>query len=312
MLVAMKRVRAVESRIESEYSKDEMKTPVHLSIGQEGVCVGVCSQLRRDDYVFGGHRSHGPYLAKGGDLKAMMAELYCRETGCSSGRGGSMHLLDQSVGMFGTSAIVGGTVPIAAGAALASQRLKQDRVAVSFFGDAAIEEGGVIETINAAQLWNLPVVFVCENNFYSVCSHIDARQKTRELAPRVAGFGLPAVVADGADVVDVAEKTRAAVERAREGVGPTFIEARVYRWRAHSGAGDPGAEKYRDPELEKEWKDRCPIKALEERLELTVAELAEIQSRIEAEIDDAFAYAKASPLPAGSDLAKHVFWEGSK
>ncbi|MBI3548547.1 MAG: thiamine pyrophosphate-dependent dehydrogenase E1 component subunit alpha [Elusimicrobia bacterium] len=313
MLRSMRRIRAIEERIESEYSKDEMKTPVHLYIGQEAVGVGVSANLRKDDYVFTGHRSHGHYLAKGGDLKAMMAELYCRETGCSGGRGGSMHLIDKSVGMLGSSAIVGGSVSIAVGTALASQRLGQGRVAVAYFGDAALEEGGVFESINAAVLWNLPVLFVCENNLYSVHSHLEARQTTIELAPKVKGFGLPSVKVDGSDLFDVYEKSKAAVERARAGDGPSFLECQTYRWRAHSGAGDAGAAKYRKAGEHEEWMKRCPIGDLEKKLiadgDLAPKAIAEMDAEISREIDEAFAFAKQSPFPKNEDLGKHVFFE---
>ncbi|MCX5796503.1 MAG: thiamine pyrophosphate-dependent dehydrogenase E1 component subunit alpha [Elusimicrobia bacterium] len=312
LLRAMKRIRGVELAIEAEYPKDEMKTPVHLCIGQEAVPVGVCANLRQDDYVLSNHRSHGHYLAKGGDLKAMIAEFYCRETGCSRGHGGSMHLIDPAVGLLGSSSIVGGGVPLAVGAALASQRLGQDRVAVVFFGDAASEEGAFYESMNCARLWKLPVVFVCENNFYSVCSHIDARQHTREIVLRARAFDIPAAQVDGTDVLDVYRKAAAAVAHARRGKGPYFLECQAYRWRAHSGAGDPDAERYRKPGEAERWLKRCPIRLLEKRLlasgTVRPQDIQGMQERISAEIREAFRFAQAGPLPGPEALERHLFF----
>lgn len=312
LLFRMKRIRSVELAIEAEYPKDEMKTPVHLCIGQEAVPVGVCANLRQDDYVLSNHRSHGHYLAKGGDLKAMIAEFYCRETGCSRGHGGSMHIVDTSVGLLGSSAIVGGGVPLAVGAALASQRLGQNRVAAVFFGDAASEEGTFYESMNLARLWKLPVIFVCENNFYSVCSHIDARQHTREIVLRARAFDIPAAQVDGTDVLDVFRKAAVAVAYARRGKGPYFLECKAYRWRGHSGPGDPGAEKYRKPGEAERWLKRCPIRLLEKRLLAAGAvgaeEIREREARISDEIQGAFQFAQAGPLPGPEALGRHLFF----
>jgi pyruvate dehydrogenase E1 component alpha subunit len=312
LLLAMKRIRGVELAVEAEYPKDEMKTPVHLCIGQEAVPVGVCANLRQDDYVLSTHRSHGHYLAKGGDLKAMMAEFYCRETGCSRGHGGSMHIIDTSAGLLGSSAIVSGGVPIAVGAALASQRLGQDRVAVAFFGDAASEEGTFYESLNLARLWKLPVVFVCENNFYSVCSHIDARQHTREIVLRARAFDIPAAQADGTDVLDVFRKAAKAVAHARRGKGPYFLECQAYRWRGHSGPGDPDAELYRKAGEAKRWLKRCPIQLLEKRLlaagAVRAEDIQEMEAQISEEIHKAFQHAQAAPLPGPEALQRHLFF----
>jgi len=314
LLFSIKRIRSVELRIEAEYPKDEMKTPVHLCIGQEAVSAGVCAHLRPDDYVLSNHRSHGHYLAKGGDLKALIAEFHCRDTGCSRGHGGSMHVIDNSVGLLGSSAIVGGGIPIAVGAALASQRLRQGRVSVVFFGDAASEEGSFYESMNCARLWKLPVVFVCENNFYSVCSHIDARQHTRDIILRARAFGIPAMQVDGADVLDVYRQAQAAVAHAREGKGPYFLECQVYRWRGHSGAGDPDAGQYRKPGEVERWLKRCPVELFERRLlgqgTVTPAEVRGMEARIARELDAAFRFAQAGPLPRREDLKRYLFFIG--
>lgn len=303
----------IEIEIERRYCEDEMKTPIHLVIGQEAACVGSAAALRKEDLVYCGHRTQGIYLAKGGSLKAMMSELYCRANGCVGSRGGSMHLIDKSVGMAGTSAIVGGSVPIATGAALSAQLRKRDYVTMVFLGDAATEEGVMSESLNFAVLKRLPVIFFCENNFYSVCSSLETRQPQVEIYKRAASFGLPGVCIDGNNVLEVYEATREAVERARNGGGPTFIEARTYRWRGHGGAGDDSATGYRDPEEVKVWQEFCPIKIYHEFLSKVFRfdedRKKQMEKEIEEEIREAFAHAIASPAPKEKDLYDHVYSE---
>src|SRR5436190_22670641 len=229
---AMLRIRRIEEEIERRYHQDQMKTPIHLVIGQEAAAVGACSVLRKTDLVYTSHRTHGAYLAKGGDLKAMLCEMHCRINGCVGSRGGSMHLIDKAAGLAGTSAIVGGIVPIATGAALAAKMKREDRVVVAFIGDATTEEGVAAESLNFAALKKLPIVFFCENNFYSVQSPLHTRQPPRDIRVWAAGYGLPAVSADGVNVLAVRDAVAGAVARAREGGGPTFIEVPVYRFRA--------------------------------------------------------------------------------
>jgi len=256
----MLRIRRIEEVIESRYHEDEMKTPIHLVMGHEAVSVGSCSALKKEDLIYCSHRTHGHYLAKGGSLKKMLSELYCRANGCAGSRGGSMHLLDKSVGMAGSSAIVAGAVPIATGAALSFQLKRQDRVVVAYLGDAATEEGACWEAVNFAVLKKLPVIFFCENNFFSVCSPLEVRQPPNvEIYRKAEGFGLPSVQVDGTVVMDVYEATQEAVARARRGDGPTFIEALTYRWRGHGGAGDDSASGYRDPEEVRHWEQHCPV-----------------------------------------------------
>jgi len=307
----LSKIRKVELKIEELYPQDEMKTPVHLALGQEAVAVGICRHLRKEDYIFSNHRSHAHYLAKGGDLKAMIAEFYCKETGCSRGRGGSMHLIDTSVGHLGSSAIVGGSIPHAVGAALASVLLKKDFVAVSFFGDAASEQGVFFESMNLAKLKKLPVIFVCENNFYSVCSHISARQPNDNISMRARAFDIPARQVDGMDVFAVFHRAKEAVDHARSGQGPFLLECRVQRWCGHAGAGDPLKESYRHPEDLDETKRRDPLKDFQEYLlnnKVTVLKsLEEINKKLDAEIEDAFRYAQESPLPRTDDLEKYLF-----
>jgi pyruvate dehydrogenase E1 component alpha subunit len=308
----MLRIRRVEEAVEAHYHEDEMKTPIHLVIGQEATSVGACSALRNDDLVFAGHRTHGIYLAKGGDLKAMFAEFFCRKTGCVGSRGGSMHLLDQRVGMAGSSAICGGNLPIVAGMGLSARLLGESRVSMCFFGDGASEEGVVWETLNFAALKRLPSIFVCENNFYSVFTPLHKRQpESTELWRKAESFGLVAEVVDATNVLTVLEATRRAVDRARSGAGPTFIEARAYRWRAHGGAGDDSHKGYRDPAELEHWQRHCPVEGFFAWLRRSDRIDDELRDRMEAEIAseiaEAYRYAETSPYPTEADLATHVY-----
>lgn len=308
---AILRIRLIEEEIERRYHQDQMKTPIHLVIGQEATSVGGCAALRIDDLAYCGHRTHGVYLAKGGDLKAMLCEMHCRINGCVGSRGGSMHLLDPSVGMVGTSAIVGGSLPIATGAALASKMRGEDRTTMVFFGEAATEEGVCAESLNFAALKQLPIVFFCENNFYSVQSPLAARQPSRELFRWAEAHGLPAVRADGTNVLSVYQASREAVERARAGGGPTFIEARVYRFRAHGGAGDDSQTGYRDVAERESWERVCPLQTffafLKAETIVTDADRARMRAEIEQEILEAFDFALASPEPTEADLYRHAY-----
>lgn len=307
----MLRIRLIEEEIERRYHEDQMKTPIHLVIGQEATSVGCCAALRREDLLYSSHRTHGNYLAKGGDLKAMLSEMHCRINGCAGSRGGSMHLIDKSVGMAGTSAIVGGAIPIATGAALAAQIQRVDRVSVVFFGDAGTEEGVTSESLNFAALKKLPAIFFCENNFYSVQSPLATRQPPREIYKWAAGYGIASVQVDGANVLDVYEATREAVKRAREGGGPTFIEAPVYRFRAHGGAGDDSHTGYRDPAEREGWEKVCPVESyfrfLADAGLITAAQRERMHEEIMREVIEAFDYALASPNPEEKDLYTHVY-----
>jgi pyruvate dehydrogenase E1 component alpha subunit len=306
-------IRRVELKVEELYPQDQMKTPIHSSLGQEAAAVGICIHLKKEDFIFSNHRSHAHYLAKFGNLPAMIAELYCKETGCSRGRGGSMHLIDFSVGHPGSSAIVGGSIPHAVGAALAFKLRREARVAVSFFGDAASEQGVFFESMNWAKLKRLPVIFVCENNSYSVCSHISARQPDDAIAKRARAFDIPAKAVDGMNIFAVYEAGKEAIEHARSGKGPYLLELKVQRWRAHAGAGDPGKEKYRIPDdLQPDWQ-RDPLKDYQDYLLgqhlAQSADLERINSAVDQEIAEAFRFAQASPLPRKEDLEKYLFAE---
>jgi TPP-dependent pyruvate/acetoin dehydrogenase alpha subunit len=308
---SMLRIRRIEEEIERRYHQDQMKTPIHLVIGQEATSVGCCAALRVTDLLYSSHRTHGNYLAKGGDLKAMLCEMHCRVNGCVGSRGGSMHLIDKPVGMAGTSAIVGGAVPIAVGAALAARMKREDRVVVVFLGDATTEEGVASESLNFAALKRLPVIFFCENNFYSVQSPLAARQPERDLRQWASTYGMPSVQVDGVNVLAVYEAAGQAATRARAGDGPTFIEAPVYRFRAHGGAGDDSRSGYRAEAEREAWETVCPLTLYEGYLRrqrlLDDTIVDGLEQRIDAEISGAFEYALASPNPTEDHLARHVY-----
>jgi len=308
----MLRIRDAQLRIESLYHLDEMKTPVHLCIGQEAVAVGVCAALGRTDYISSNHRGHGHYLAKGGSLKAMIAELYCRETGCSKGRGGSMHLIDKSVGHLGSSSIVGGGIPLGTGMGLAIKMRGEKKVSVVFFGDGAADEGVLYESINYAMLRQLPVIYVFENNQYSVCSRTSARQAAPLVFHSAPRRLLNAVKVDGNDVLAVYEAAQKAVDRARKGMGPSLIECVTYRIMGHSGGFDT-ALGYRSKREVAKWQAQCPVARLRRRLlDKGIAKEKELENyglAIKREIDGAFKYAQASRLPDGGTVTEYVFKE---
>lgn len=307
----MLKIRRVQLRIEKEYPKDEIRTPVHLCIGQEAIAAGICIHLNGDDYIFSNYRGHGHYLAKGGDLKALIAELYGRETGCSRARGGSMHIIDPSIGFLGSSSIVGGSIPIATGAALGSLLQKNNRVTVVFFGDGAVDEGVLYESINFAVLKKLPVIYACENNFYAVCSPQSTRQPLDNIYKRFVGCGIAGYRVNGNNVIDVYRIAKKVIEDARNKKGPSLIEFRTYRWRGHSGAGTDVSLNYRSQEELDKWVKKCPVKNFERFLVnkglLTKDKIESIDRLIEKEIDEAFDFAKISPLPDEKDLLKYLY-----
>ena len=297
----MQRIRKFEEQVAELVSAGEIICPCHLYIGEEAVATGVCATLRKDDYVFSTHRSHGHYLAKGGDMKALMAELYCRATGCSQGRGGSMHLASPDVGLPGSSAIVAGTIPLAVGVALAFSLQKKDNVSVAFFGDGATNEGTFYESLNFASLKKLPVIFVCENNFYSTHMPIAACLADTDIHKKAEAFNIPGVRVDGNNIVEIFKVAKKAVEDARSGKGPALIEGMTYRWRGHVGPSYDLNTGLRSKEELEYWMNRCPIKALEEFLLeqniISESEKSNIYESIEEEIEEALVFAKESPYP---------------
>jgi pyruvate dehydrogenase E1 component alpha subunit len=310
MYSAMVRIRLFEERVAELVEAGEVRTPCHLYIGQEAVAVGVCSALERQDYIWGAHRSHGHYLAKGGDVGAMMAEIFGKKTGCSSGRGGSMHVAAPELGLLGTVPLVAATIPLAVGAGLASRLRRDHRVSVSFFGDGATEEGHFYESLGLARLYMLPVIFLCENNLYASHMHISERRAAPELLPLAEAHGMTARQIDGNDVVAVYDAMTSAVERARNGGGPTFIECLTYRWRGHVGPSwdmDVGVKRKDDLA---NWLERDPLSKVRAALaELGVGrEYTEgMDRKIRNEIDDAVAFARMSPYPERHDLRDYVF-----
>jgi len=310
LLRTMLLIRLVEERIGELVSAGEIKTPCHLSIGQEAIAAGVCAALVQQDTVWGGHRSHGHYLAKGGDLPEMMAEVFGRVTGCSKGRGGSMHLVAPAQGLYGTVPLVGATIPLAVGAGLASKLRHEPHVAVAFFGDGATEEGHFHESLNLAALYRLPVLFVCENNFYSTHMPLSARRLKDNIVQAADAAGMPGVRLDGNDVLAVVDGTRQAVAQARAGAGPCLLECRTYRWRGHVGpAWDLEVGARRRSELD-EWMPKDPILRLRRRLieeGQSANELDALEPAVRSEIEAAVTFARESPLPDDSDLFRHVY-----
>ena len=310
----MLRIRLIEERIGTLYAEQEMRCPVHLCIGQEGIAVGACAALDRRDYVFSGHRAHGHYLAKGGDLNAMMAEIYGKATGCAGGKGGSMHLIDLDAGFMGSTPIVGSTIPIAVGTAFGSVMQNDDRVTMVFFGDGAVETGVFHESLNFAALKKLPVIFVCENNLYSVYSPLEVRQPAgRRIFNLALAQGIESIEGDGNNVELVHELCSRAVEKARKGGGPTFFEFATYRWREHCGPEYDNHIGYRSEEEYVEWKKRCPVTLLESSLlgssMVSCSALDEITKELDAEIEAAVAFAKQSPFPEEHLMSAHVVAE---
>ncbi len=301
-------IRRFEERVNELYLQGQIPSTLHLYIGQEAVAAGVCANLRRDDYAFSTHRPHGHALAKGVSPQTMMAELYAKATGCCGAKGGSMHVGDVEVGMFPAIAIVGANVPIAAGTALAAKMRGSDQVTACFFGDGATNEGAWHEGLNMAAIWNLPVVYVCENNLYAASTPVAQSFKIEDIADRAAAYGMPGIVVDGNDVLAVYQASQAAIERARQGSGPTLLECKTYRLCGHSRS-DPRT--YRSRQEEAEWQTLDPIVRLRQHLLsqnlCPPDQLAQLDQDVERTLDEAVAFAQASPEPSPADLYTHVF-----
>lgn len=296
----------MEEEIAAVYPSDKIKSPVHLSIGQEAVSVGVCEALRADDVVFGSYRSHALYLAKGGNLRQMIAELYGKADGCAKGKGGSMHLIDTRARVMGASAVVGTTIPQAVGFAYAVKLQRKDSVVASFFGDGAVDEGVFYESLNFAALKALPIVFVCENNRYAIHTHQSKRQKLDNICERARGQGMPAEQIPNNDVQRIYECISQSVGQLRAGSsGPFFFECLTYRLKEHVGPSDDFQLGYRTREEADVWLRTDPIEQL--RAHLDAAERRRIETEVEAEIKDAFAFAEQSPWPEASELYTDVY-----
>lgn len=314
LLRSMLRIRMIEQAIADRYVEQEMRCPTHLSIGQEAVPVAVSAALRPDDRVVSAHRSHAHYLARGGSLRRMLAELYGRSTGCAGGRGGSMHLIDEENGFSAAVPIVGSSIAIATGLAFGAKLQGSDAVTVVYLGDAATEEGVFSECLNFAALHNLRVLFVCENNFYSVYTHIAARQAPgRDLRALALAHGVDAFRLPSRDVTDLTERAGAVIDVLRDKGHPALIEAETFRTLEHCGPNSDDHLGYRDPALIADWSQGDPLELLRSRLK--EAELLEHEveqhwkAAITVEIEDAFSFAKASPFPSRDEL--HEFTHAS-
>ena len=302
------RIRRVEEEIARIYPTDKIKSPVHLSIGQEAVSVGVCEALRRDDVVFGTYRGHALYLAKGGDLKKMIAELYGKATGCTKGKGGSMHLIEPEAGLMGTSAVVGTTIPQAVGYAYALKLRGEDSVVASFFGDGAVDEGVFHESMNFAALKKVPIIFICENNFYAIHSHQRDRQAMCNICERARAYGIPAERIDDNDVLRIYELVKKAVDEIRSGSsGPRFFECMTYRWMEHVGPNEDFDADYRSRSEADPWYEKDQVKRLVELLDPSTRQ--KIEAEVEAEIREAFEFAEQSPFPEDEELYTDMFKE---
>jgi TPP-dependent pyruvate/acetoin dehydrogenase alpha subunit len=298
-------VRKVEERIAAIYPSDKIKSPVHLAIGQEAIAAAICDVLRPDDVVACTYRSHAAYLAKGGDLKAMFAEMYGKDTGCARGKGGSMHLVDMDRFVLGASAVVGTTIPVALGYALAVKREKRGRVVVAFFGDGATEEGVFYESLNFAVLHRLPVLFVCENNLYAIHTPLEKRWAVMDICRKVEGFGLSVSREEEMDALRLRRMADDIVARLRDGGLPHFLECKTYRWREHVGPAEDYEAGYRDRGALLAWQSRDPIPRLAAML--PPAERSAIDAEIDAAIEAAVAFAERSPVPEPQELMTHVF-----
>ncbi len=305
------KIRKFEEKIIELYSQQEMKCPVHLYIGQEAIAAGVCPQLMKEDSVFSTHRNHGHFLAKGGDIDQLFAELYVKKTGCSSGKGGSMHVVSVEHSIMGTSAIVGGGIPIAVGSALASQMKKDNTVSVVFFGDGAVDEGVFYESLNISALKKLPIIFVCENNFYATNSPQRVRQINTNIYKIADYFLMPGFLIDGNNTFEVYNTAQKCIAKARSGEGPTLIEARTYRWKTHVGPETDIEKGFREKEEVKEWIKKCPVEKFKKDVLsnnlLNKENLKEIEDRVVNEINKAVEFALTSPYPVEEDLLKNVY-----
>jgi TPP-dependent pyruvate/acetoin dehydrogenase alpha subunit len=302
---ALRLIRRVEEEVARIYPTDKVKSPVHLSIGQEAVAVGVCDVLRADDVTTMSYRGHATYLAKGGDLRAMIAELYGKVTGCGRGKAGSMHLVDMANGVVGASAVVATTIPLGLGYALALKREGKDRVVASFFGDGATEEGVFAESVNFAALKRLPILFVMEDNGYAIHIPRSKRWATERIEERMRSYGLATyAVADG-DVFAIRAAAEEAVAGMRAGAGPAFLACKTCRWGEHVGPGEDLEADYRSHHELARWKANDQVNVVGQLL--GADQRHRLDAEIEAEIADAFAFAEATPFPGPEELHEHVF-----
>jgi len=304
----MLEIRFFEEKVFELYAQNLVPGTIHLYTGEEAVAVGVCSALRKDDYITSTHRGHGHSIAKGAELKRIMAEILGKKTGYCKGKGGSMHIADFSIGMLGATAVVGAGIPIAVGAGLSIKLRRTDQVVACLFGEGASNQGTFHESINMASIWKLPVIFVCENNLYAMGTRQSRVMAIENVADRAVAYGIPGVVVDGNDVLAVYEVVQKAVERARRGDGPTLIECKTYRHKGHSRVD---SAKYRPKEEVEEWLTKDPIKLFKEKLlqinTLTETEIHQVEKEVSAEIEKAVNFAIESPYPAQEEALQDVY-----
>jgi pyruvate dehydrogenase E1 component alpha subunit len=310
LYTVMVKIRLFEDRIVDLYARGLIPGLAHLCIGQEAIAAGACAAMREDDYITSTHRGHGHVVAKGANLKPMMAELFGKKTGYCKGKGGSMHIADMNIGILGANGIAGGGIPIAVGAGLSIKLRKTDQIVACFFGDGASNNGTFHESLNLASLYKLPVIFVCENNLYGISVSQARHQAIKDIAIRAVSYDMPGVVVDGNDLIDVYGAVSKAVRRARAGEGPSLIECKTYRWRGHH-EGDPNqGRRYRTAEEIESWKKKDPIKRLADKLiadrVLTKKKIAAIEAEINGEIDQAVIYANESEFPSVEEMYDDV------
>lgn len=311
LLETMLKIRMFEEKIVELYPAQDMRTPVHLYIGQEAIASGVCANLKKDDYLFTNHRCHGHLIAKGSDLKPLIAELYGKKTGCSKGKAGSMHLIAPEIGILATSAIVGGGIPLAVGTALASKLKKDNRISVVFFGDGAADTGSFYQSLNFASLHKLPVVFICENNLYATQSPIKARQVNTDIYRKASVFKMHGERIDGNDVIAVYESSKKAVKKAREKKEPSLIECITYRIKPHVGPDSDINSGYRSKSEHEKWLKKCPIKIftkfLLDKKIISEQQINKIKNSIAKKIDSALSFSRNSPIPSKNESLKDVY-----
>jgi acetoin:2,6-dichlorophenolindophenol oxidoreductase subunit alpha len=308
----MQRIRLFELKLKELTLAGEIPGFIHASIGEEASAVGVCAALRTTDRITSTHRGHGHLIAKGGNLKQMMAEIFGRRTGYCKGKGGSMHIADFALGILGANGIVGGGIPIATGSALAAVITGRDDVTACFFGDGAANEGTFHESLNLAAIWKLPVIYVCENNGFGEFTPMSTVTAVKDIASRAAGYSMPGVIVNGNDVFEVLRATTEAVARARRGEGPTLLECKTYRWEGHVvGEHAILTGSYRSDEEVNRWKERCPILHFEREAaklgQPTAQELEGILKETQAELDEALKFARESPFPDAAEATQDLF-----
>lgn len=307
----MVEIRLFEEKIQDLYARGSIPGSVHLYIGQEAIATGVCAHLRKEDYITSTHRGHGHLIAKGAELKYMMAELFGRRTGYCKGKGGSMHIADINIGILGANGIAGGGIPIAVGAGLSSKMRGTDQVTVCFFGDGSSNNGTFHEGLNFASVHRLPVVFICENNLYGISVSQKQHQAIKDISIRSVAYNMPGITIDGNDVLAVHKTSGEAIQRARAGEGPTLVECKTYRWRGHY-EGDPNqGRRYRTKEEIQAWVKKCPIKRFEEKLikerVLNKNKIKHIREEIGKKIEEAMEFANQSPFPDPQDIFEDVY-----